>query len=128
MTDEQKAQDVGSLKDLYNFCQAIEKANRILIKLYGNEDEEIHRIIEINLSWKQAILDQYKIDALRITRTPENIYPVCKFVFIEELVNIYRKYGLSIGQTNENSQFTIEPYCEANEDWLREAVEKEFGK
>jgi len=41
--------------------------------------------------------------------------------FIEEIIGVYRKHGMSIGHEDGQGAFEIEAYRERNVDWLRDA-------
>lgn len=43
--------------------------------------------------------------------------------FIEEIVSVYRKHGLSISHEDGHGAFVIESFDETNVEWLERAVD-----
>ena len=45
--------------------------------------------------------------------------------FIDDIVNIYKKYNLSLSHEDTQGAFKIEKYSDENVDWIREALRYE---
>ena len=45
--------------------------------------------------------------------------------FIDDIVNIYKKYNLSLSHEDTQGAFKIEKYSDENVDWIKEALRYE---
>ena len=46
--------------------------------------------------------------------------------FIEDLLKVYKKHGMSLGHEDSHGSFIIEPLRDINIKWLREAIEEQI--
>ena len=44
--------------------------------------------------------------------------------FFQDIIEVYRKHGLSISHEDGHGAFIIEPYSEANVEWLKDALKE----